>query len=856
MPTLPPDARGDADSSPAAQPAKALLRDRIEAMREDADDALTVFVDWAAERKIALYDHQEEAILELAAGHHVILATPTGSGKSMVALALHVFGLAAHERTVYTSPIKALVSEKFFALCEELGPDNVGLMTGDGTVNREAKVICCTAEVLAQIALQEGADADVQQVVMDEFHYYADRDRGMAWQIPLLTLTKARFLLMSATLGDTQRIEADLRARTGREVVVVSSRHRPVPLQFDWRETPLQDTVQDLAKDGRAPLYLVHGSQRGATEQAQALMSVDIASKEQKRALIDAMHGQRFDSPFGKVLQRFLKHGIGLHHAGLLPKYRLLVEKLAQQGLLKVICGTDTLGVGVNIPLRTVVFTKLCRYDGETTRLYSSREFHQIAGRAGRKGFDDQGWVVAQAPEHVIANNRMAAKLGRDGKPVKFVRSKPPERGYVPWTEESFRRLEAAPAEPLQSVFRIEAGMVMAMAKRPGGLRELVRLIGLSHDRPAQQLQHRRDFAQHVRALCAGGVLLRRRRDDARGSELVPAEGLQRDFSLHHTLSLFLVEALDKLQAQHRDEGQPPEAFAYDAVSLVEAILENPMPVLIRQQSAEKTRVISDLKAQGVPYDERLEILEEVTWPKPLAEWTYATFNDFARRHPWITDGAVRPKSIAREMAERWCTFDEYVRDLDLAPVEGVLLRHLGQAYRTLVQNVPDDLKTDELLAIIGFLRATIARVDASLLQEWERLRGNEGPDVHALSLPELPPRPAAPALDHRARESAQRAMALQWLKLACDGDLDAAAAMVESQPAWTAETVATLLEAWQADNGALIWEHRLRMRGNASVRQVGELWEVSVGIVGQDGDGTCTVQLEGADRIVGVEFI
>ena len=832
------------------------LADRIDEAAASPDDALRVLLEWAAARKIALYDHQEEAILELAAGHHVILATPTGSGKSMVAQALHAFALAAGERSFYTSPIKALVSEKFFALCNELGPDNVGLMTGDGTVNRDAPVICCTAEVLAQIALQEGASADVQHVVMDEFHYYADRDRGMAWQIPLLTLTGARFLLMSATLGDTTRIEQDLMARTGRDVVVVASNHRPVPLTFEWRETPLQDTVQDLAKEGRAPLYLVHGSQRAATEQAQALMSVDIASKEQKRALIDALHGKRFDSPFGKVLQRFLKHGIGLHHAGLLPKYRLLVEQLAQQGLLKVICGTDTLGVGVNIPLRTVIFTKLCRYDGEATRIYASREFHQIAGRAGRKGFDDRGWVVAQAPEHVIANNRMAAKLGRDGKPVKFVRQKPPERGYVPWTEETFRRLEAAPAEPLQSVFRIDAGMVMAMAKRDGGLRELVRLIGLSHERPAQQLQHRRDFALHVRALREGGVLLHQRRGSGRGSVLLPEQGLQRDFSLHHTLSIWLVEALDKLAAQHRDEAQPPEAFAYDAVSLVEAILENPLPVLLRQQSAEKGRVIADLKAQGVPYEERLEIVEEVTWPKPLAEWTYAAYNDFARRHPWLDDGAIRPKSIARDMAERWCTFDEYVRELDLAPVEGVLLRHLGQVYRTLVQNVPDDLKSDELLAIIGFLRVTIARVDASLLQEWERLRGHEGPDVHAIALPDLPPRPAAPGLDRRALEPLLRALALQWLRLACEADFEAAAAMVQAEPSWTADTVAALVADWQADNGALVWEHRLQMRGNGHVRQVGAVWEVSLGIVGQQGDGTCTVQIESSDRIVGVELI
>ncbi len=826
------------------------LGDRLPDVPPDADAALSCLLDWAAESKLSLYDHQEEALLELAAGHHVILATPTGSGKSLVALAMHFLGLAVGDRSFYTSPIKALVSEKFFALCKELGADRVGLMTGDGTVNRDASVICCTAEVLAQIALQEGDKADVQQVVMDEFHYYADRDRGMAWQIPLLTMPQTRFLLMSATLGDTSAIEADLTKRTGKLVKTVSSTHRPVPLTFEWRETPLQETVEELVKTGRAPLYLVHGSQRDAAETAQDLTSLDVCTKDEKRVLSELLQHQRFDSPFGKTLQRLLKHGIGLHHAGLLPKYRLLVEQLAQKGVLKLISGTDTLGVGINVPLRTVVFTKLCKFDGEQTRIYSVREFQQIAGRAGRKGFDVEGWVVAQAPAHVISNRRNEAKLDKNGKTKSFVRAKPPEKGYVPWNKETLDRLVSGRPEALQSVFRIEAGMIMTLIKQADGLRKLATLIGQSHERPTVQFQHRRELAQHFRALRAAGVVQVRRRETARGSEAIAAAHLQRDFSLHHTLSLWLVEALDQLAAAHVEQAMPPEAFAYDAVSLVESILENPMPILMRQVSHEKTRIINDLKAQGVPYEERMELLQDVTWPKPLAEWIYTSFNDFAVRHPWVALEAIRPKSIAREMAEKWCTFDEYVRDGELEPIEGVLLRHITQAYKTLVQNVPDDLKTEELLAIIGYLRATLARVDSSLLEEWERLRGGDA--VHAQVLPEMPDRPKVPGLDAKVQDAELRATALELVRLLCEREWDAAAGMLqadEQEQGWTAERVEALVREWEVDNGALVWQHRLRLKANASVRKAGEGWEVNLGVVGATADGTLTLRLAGEVR-------
>src|SRR4051812_7164524 len=484
-----------------------MLAPRPENVR--GDDVLDRFLAYLKEEGITPYPAQEEAILEICMGKNLILNTPTGSGKSLVATAMHFLAMAEQRRSFYTCPIKALVSEKFFALCRDFGPENVGMMTGDATVNRDAPIICCTAEILANMALREGRDADVDYVIMDEFHYYSDRERGVAWQIPLLTLSHARFLLMSATLGPTELFEETLTDLTGVETAVVRSGDRPVPLDFSYRETPLHETMLDLVREGRYPIYVVNFTQRSAAEEAQNLMSTDYSTKEEKKAIQAALVGVRFDSPYGKEVQKFVRHGIGLHHAGLLPKYRRLVERLAQKGHLKVISGTDTLGVGVNIPIRTVLFTRLCKYDGEKTALLSVRDFQQISGRAGRKGFDDRGSVVAQAPEHVIENLRMEAKAGNDpGKKRKLVKKRPPDKGYVHWDKSTFERLVSSPPEPLVSRFQVSHGMLLNVLSRGrGGCRAMARLIHRSHERRAQQRIYARTAVQMFESLKAAGVV-------------------------------------------------------------------------------------------------------------------------------------------------------------------------------------------------------------------------------------------------------------------------------------------------------------------------------------------------------------
>jgi superfamily II RNA helicase len=661
------------------------------------------------ESQLELYPAQEEAILELYAEKNVILNTPTGSGKSLVATALHFHALALGKRSIYTCPIKALVNEKFLSLCRAFGPEQVGMITGDATVNPQALILCCTAEILAIDALRSGDRVPIADVIMDEFHYYSDRERGVAWQVPLLTLPQSRFLLMSATLGDTQFFESALTKLNGRSTVVVSSPSRPVPLHFEYSEIPIQETLTKLIEKDRAPVYLVNFTQRECAEEAQNLLSLDFCSKDEKKAISNAIQGNYFSSPYGKEIQRVIKHGIGIHHAGLLPKYRILVESLAQNGLLKIICGTDTLGVGVNIPIRTVLFSKLCKFDGEKTGILSIRDFQQIAGRAGRRGFDTEGYVIVQAPEHVIENIRLEQKAAGDPKKIrKIVKKKPPQKGYVPWNKETFFSLVNGQPETLLSRFKVSHSMLLQVLSREDGPKAMRHLIRHCHENSASKKQLIRTGFQLLRALIERKII-----------ELNPIRlniDLQEDFSLNHTLSLYLLDTLRLLDLFDPD-------YSLDLLTLVESILENPDIILKKQLDRVKTEKLNELKLQGVEYDERIAELEKLEYPKPNRDFIYDTFNQFSAKHPWVGQENIRPKSIAREMYEHLHTFSEYIREYNLQRAEGVLLRYLSEVYKVLVQTIPDALKTDEIHAMIYFFRSMIREVDSSLLDEWEKMR-------------------------------------------------------------------------------------------------------------------------------------
>jgi superfamily II RNA helicase len=797
------------------------------------DAVLDAVTGWASARGMELYPAQEEAVLEIVSGANLILGTPTGSGKSLVALAAHATALAEGRRSFYMAPIKALVSEKFFDLCHELGSERVGMLTGDAAVNAGAPVICCTAEVLANMALRAGEGADVGQVVMDEFHYYADPDRGWAWQVPLLTLPQAQFVLMSATLGDTRRFEVELTERTGRPTAAVRHATRPVPLEFEYRSTALHETIDTLLATDRVPVYVVHFTQQSAVERAQSLMSVNVCTRDEKDAIGRAIGEFRFGPGFGRSLSRYVRHGIGVHHAGMLPKYRRLVERLAQEGHLKVICGTDTLGVGINVPIRTVLFTQLCKFDGATSRLLSAREFHQIAGRAGRAGFDTVGYAWAQAPEHVIENERAVARAGDDAKKRrKIVKRKPPTRGYVPWSQDTFERLAAAPPEPLTSSFAVSHAMLLNVLDRPGdGCGAMRALLVGNHDpRPAQRRHIRRAIAMY-RSLVAAGVIERLDAPDEDDRLVRVTVDLQVDFALNQPLSPFVLEAV-----QHLDPEGPE--YPLDVLSLVEAVLDNPSVVLNAQLDRMRTETIERLKREGVEYEERMAELDKLEHPKPLRDFTYDLFNAYAARHPWVVDHTIRPKSVARDLYERAMTFTDYIGLYGLARSEGLVLRYLTDAYKGLVQNVPEDAKTGELLDLTEWLGETVRQVDSSLLDEWEQLRHPE-PDAEGAAGPLTAGPPALPTgvtANARAFRVMVRNEVFLWVELLARRG-HAALAERLADPAWTPDALADALAGYWAEHDAVGTGAEARGGDLFRVVESAGGWTVRQALADPDGD-------------------
>ena len=706
----------------------------LRARAADPDGLFDSFATWAEASGTALYPAQEEALIELLSGSNVVLATPTGSGKSLVATGMLYAALAADRRSYYTAPIKALVSEKFFALCGIFGAANVGMLTGDASVNADAPIIACTAEVLANIALREGSQADIGVVVMDEFHFYGDPDRGWAWQVPLLELPNAQFLLMSATLGDVTFLREDLTRRTGRPTALVANAERPVPLFYSYATTPMHETIGELLDTQRAPIYVVHFTQASALERAQALMSINVSTREEKAAIADTIGGFRFSTAFGSTLSRLVRHGIGVHHAGMLPKYRRLVEQLAQAGLLKAICGTDTLGVGINVPIRTVVFSALSKYDGTRSRLLTAREFHQIAGRAGRAGYDTAGTVVVQAPEHEVANLKQFAKVADDPKKRrKLVRRKVPE-GMVPWSESTMTRLVDAAPEPLTSNMRVSTAMILDVVDRAGAsaatgdgssdpFTAMRRLLTENHEPRKRQLQHVREAVGIARSLLQAGVIERVgvAGDQSNERRYRLTVDLPAGFALNQPLSTFALVAVDVLDPA-------AESFALDVISVIEATLEDPRQILAAQLNKARGEAVAEMKAEGIEYDERIELLDDVSYPKPLEELLGHTYEVYLQSNPWAADAHLSPKSVVREMWERAFTFREFVSVYGLTRSEGAVLRYLSDAFKALRSSVPAAARTEELTDIVEWLGELVRQVDSSLLDEWEQLTSDDQP--------------------------------------------------------------------------------------------------------------------------------
>ncbi|QMU96953.1 DUF3516 domain-containing protein [Microbacterium esteraromaticum] len=816
----------------------------------DPDAVYLAFVEWVESTGISLYPAQDEAVIEIVSGKNLILSTPTGTGKSLVAIGAHVAALAAGRRSYYTAPIKALVSEKFFALVDVFGAANVGMVTGDSSVNADAPIVCCTAEILANLALREGPDAEVGQVVMDEFHFYGDPDRGWAWQVPLLELPQTQFVLMSATLGDVTDLAADLTRRTKRETAVVTGVERPVPLHFYYETTPIHETIDDLLSTGQAPVYVVHFSQAAAMERAQALASAKVATREQRDEIAELIGGFRFTTAFGKTLSRLLRLGIGVHHAGMLPKYRRLVEQLAQRGMLRVICGTDTLGVGINVPIRTVLLTALTKFDGKRMRQLNAREFHQVAGRAGRAGYDTAGTVVAQAPEHESENLAALKKAGDDPKKKrKIIRKKAPD-GFVSWGEPSFQKLIGSQPETLTSHMQITSAMMLNVIARGGDVFGNMRaLVYDNHESRANQRLLALRALGIYRTLLQSGVVetypVVERGSEATESKLVRLTvDLQPNFALNQPLSPFALAAFELL-----DPESP--TFALDMISIVESTLDDPRAILSQQEFQARGEAVGAMKAEGIEYDERMELLEQITYPKPLEELLGAAFETFSSSQPWIRDFELHPKSVVRDMYERAMSFGEYVAYYKVARSEGVVLRYLSDAYRAASQTIPEHLKSEELHDLIDWLGELVRQVDSSLLDEWSELIA--GVDNGAYDRPDEPVVPPAPkrlTSNTRAFRVLVRNEMFRRVLLAAREDVESLASLDGDFGAdgWNAA-----LDAYFADHDEMLTGADARSPQLLLIEQGSETWTVRQIIDDPAGDHdwgiTATVDLAASDE-------
>ena len=695
-------------------------------IREDASNGhdydvtvlFDIFVLWARNaRGVDLWPHQEESLLEILSGHHAIVNTPTGSGKSLIALGMHFVALAQQKRSYYTAPLKALVSEKFFELVSVFGAHNVGMITGDSQINSQALVVCCTAEILANQALREGERADVSCVAVDEFHFYADPHRGWAWQVPLITLPHTQFVLMSATLGDTDKIAQSLEETSGREVSIISSVERPVPLQYGYVLDDVHSVISTQIQQGHGPVYVVHFAQEAAVETAQQLANLGVSTREQRDKIKEALRDTRFTTVFGKTLKRLLLTGVGVHHAGMLPRYRRLVENLAQDGLLPVICGTDTLGVGINVPIHTVVFTMLTKYDGFKQRRLRTREFHQIVGRAGRSGFDSEGLVIALAPEHEIENAKALAKAGNDPKKLKKVKKKKAPEGFVNWTEATFTKLIESQPEVLVPHMQITHSMVLNVISHGGDAwARVVNLIKKSQVGAEEQNKLRERAAEIFRTLFDSHIVEKWELDDGSMDYTLTID-MPEDLALDQPLSPFLIAALELLDPES-------DSYALDVVSAVEATLENPFAVLRVQERRARDEAMRVMKDEGLEYDERMDRLQEITYPQPLKDLLVPAFLRYCTDVPWAADYSLQCKSVVRNMLETASSFSEYTSSMGLARSEGTLLRYLSDAYRALSRTVPRDKRDEQLDTIIDWLDVVVRSVDSSLVDEWEAAAG------------------------------------------------------------------------------------------------------------------------------------
>jgi len=441
----------------------------------DGELELSFYDKFLWSRGLEPYPVQEQAIGKIFAGESVLVTVPTGTGKTLMAKAALHAAVGRGQRAIYTTPLRALTEEKYRELCDDFGESNVGFATGDYKVNRDAPVQVEVAEILWNRIVADKNVCPAEIVVMDEGHYFNDPERGYVWEQSIIGLDpRTQLVVLSATVGHPERFchWVELTRRVGMELV--DSRERKVPLVHEFREEMMIDTVRDLAFSGDVPAIVFVFGREQCFEVARLLKSCRRFTSDEEKAKVEAMCDEALlPSGASKELRPLLAHGIGIHHAGILPRYKQLVEQLALERLIKFVVSTETIAAGINLPARTVVFPSLRKFIKKEPRLITAAEYHQMAGRAGRPQFDDRGLAITLAPEDIVSDIKKELKDAAkrpaydEGKVKKSVynkaKSEAQRKGDIVWTPEVHAELVKGEPAELRSKTKITAEQVLAI---------------------------------------------------------------------------------------------------------------------------------------------------------------------------------------------------------------------------------------------------------------------------------------------------------------------------------------------------------------------------------------------------------
>ena len=704
-------------------------------MASDGDLELQFYDQFLWSKGLQPYAVQEQAITAIFAGKSVLVTVPTGTGKTLMAKAALFRAFQRGERAVYTTPLRALTEEKYRELCADFGDGNVGFATGDYKINREAPIQVEVAEILWNRIVADKHVAPAELVVMDEGHYFNDPERGYVWEQSIIGLDpRVQLVVLSATVGHPEKFCQWAEVTRRVPLALVESRERKVPLVHEFREEMLIETVRELAHTGDVPAIVFVFGREQCFEVARLLKSCRRFTTDEEKAKIEALCDETL-LPAGaaKELRPLLGHGIGVHHAGILPIYKALVEQLALERLIKFVVSTETIAAGINLPARTVVFPSLRKFIKHEARLVTAAEYQQMAGRAGRPQFDDRGLAIALAPEQVVSDLKKELKDAArrpaydEGKVKRSVygraRAEAQKKGDIVWTPEIHAELVRGEPAELRSKTKItaeqvlaiglpdleaahlggtnpeiEARMAQAEASLPPSMRlDIVTVIDnlLLGDRDRRELQ--KTLAQLVANMRAIGVL------DEHGRQI--GGRMIRDLQGMDGLLIYYVLFTHPLDYVELRE-------------LVEYLIDNDIVqrVLDRKGEDEKREwmraKLRELRAENphVTWDD-VEVAWEKEHPRVLTK-IELIHQELASKvpHPEL-HGGKKPKNVWAQLEDSGMTFLSFVEQHGLEHEEGNVFSYLVRVMN-FAAKLGEASGLDEFEAMAERVRKLLARVD------------------------------------------------------------------------------------------------------------------------------------------------